>query len=130
MAIVTERMSPSDILKYGELEKNSEWRFVLNPENLPRWTIDRERNIYLRGLSFDWQEPARRAFVFYYKGSYFLFRTELSPDRANENVSLMQVDMYPKSTADEDLGDVRAAFEEFRYAFTDALPETIRFTYK
>jgi hypothetical protein len=130
MAIVEERMSTSDILKYAELEKNSRWRFVLNPANLPRWTIDRERNIYLRELTPDWQQPSRSEFVFFYKGSYFYIRTEMSVINSSENIFLMEVDFYPKSTADEGLGDVRAAFEEFRYAFTDALPETFRFTYK
>jgi hypothetical protein len=130
MAIVTERMSPADILKYGELEKNSEWRFVLNPEKLPQWTIDRERNIYLRELTPDWQQPSRSRFVFYYKGSYFLFRTETSVVKASETTFLTEVDIYPKSTADDVLGDVRAAFEEFQYACIDVPPETYQFTYK
>jgi hypothetical protein len=130
MAIVEERMSTSDILKYAELEKNSRWRFVLNPENLPRWTIDRERNIYLRELTPDWQQPSRSEFVFFYKGSYFYIRTETSVVKAGETTFLTEVDINPKSTADDVLGDVIVAFEEFRYACIDVPPETYQFTYK
>jgi hypothetical protein len=64
MSFVSEEASEQDIAKYKLREINDE----LHSSQTFRWTIDRHRDIYLRYISNDWQEPTNHQYSFYWKG--------------------------------------------------------------
>ncbi|WP_310346716.1 hypothetical protein [Rhodoferax saidenbachensis] len=72
MGFVTEKISPQDVEKYNLLEVNKS----LHTSDLSNWTIDRERDIYLRYISYDWQNPSCSEYSFYWKGN--LLRIDLN----------------------------------------------------
>lgn len=64
MTFVTEKVTSQDIEKYGLPALNEIYRRSSNYE----WTIDRDRDIYLRRMGQSWQEPEFKIFSFYWKG--------------------------------------------------------------
>lgn len=75
MAFINEQIPASDLEKYGIVDINDEAN-VVNFESM--WTVDRERNIYLRWMSPERGQPGRNNFTFYWKG--FLFFIALKRD--------------------------------------------------
>lgn len=64
MAFVSEReVSEDDIVKFKlrEISKEPDAKFFM-------WTIDRERDVYIRPTGYDWQEPTRQYYSCYWKG--------------------------------------------------------------
>lgn len=72
MTFINEKVSEQDIEKYGLREINKQ--FVRGDISY-YWTIDRDRNIYLRDMGGNWQEPEQQRFSFFWKGH--LLRIEL-----------------------------------------------------
>jgi hypothetical protein len=72
MAFVNEFVSAEDARKYG-LEEIDRRHFQAHFR--PEWTIDRERDIYLRQVESGREEHANRCgFTFYWKGVLLLIR--------------------------------------------------------
>lgn len=72
MTFINEKVTEQDIEKYGLREINKQ--FVKGDLSY-YWTIDRDRNIYLRDMGGNWQEPQQQHFSFFWKGS--LIRIEI-----------------------------------------------------
>lgn len=72
MTFINEKVTEQDIEKYGLREINKQ--FVKGDVSY-YWTIDRDRNIYLRDMGGNWQEPEQQHFSFLWKGH--LLRIEL-----------------------------------------------------
>lgn len=79
MAFVNEFISPDDIEKYN-LEKIDE-TFVVGGTRARDWTIDRERDIYLRNVAVgsgpDPDERNQTKWTFYWKGTALTLRLDL-----------------------------------------------------
>jgi hypothetical protein len=68
MGFTNEFISEEDNKKYGISEINKK----TNKANIGcDWTIDRERNIYLRWMTYDREMSGRNDFTFYWKGTLF-----------------------------------------------------------
>jgi hypothetical protein len=66
MAFVTEYIPVDDICKYGIEEIN---KFFHKAQYQPSWTVDRERDIYLRYLNSGREEKSQeRDFSYFWKG--------------------------------------------------------------
>lgn len=65
MTFINEKVIEQDIEKYGFREINKQ--FVRGDVSY-YWTIDRDRNIYLRDMGGNWQEPTEMRMSFYWKG--------------------------------------------------------------
>ena len=72
MAFENEKVPEEDIEKYGLREINK--KFMKGDFDY-RWTMDRERDIYLRWMKYDLQDPCVQQISFFWKGA--LFRIEL-----------------------------------------------------
>lgn len=68
MAFVNEIISDDDLQKYGIAEIND--RECVATYQC-KWTRDRERDIYLRWMRADRDQPGRNEFMFYWKGTIF-----------------------------------------------------------
>jgi hypothetical protein len=66
MAFVNERVPQSDVVKYG-LEAINKKAMKGTFEYF--WTVDRARDIYLRWMEANRDEPSQQVFWFYWKGS-------------------------------------------------------------
>ena len=69
MAFINERISAEDAEKYGIAEINK--HFFFGPSAVHDWTIDRERNVYLRLMKNDREEPTEHEASFFWKGALF-----------------------------------------------------------
>lgn len=67
MTFINEKVSEQDIEKYGLREINKQ--FVRGDISY-YWTIDQDRNIYLRDMGGNWQEPEQQRFSFFGKDIY------------------------------------------------------------
>ncbi len=81
MTFVNEKVSEQDIEKYGLRSIN---KTFLKPDIEYDWTIDREREIYLRVMGNNWQEPQEQKISFYWKGH--LLRMDLKRVGNEDNV--------------------------------------------
>jgi hypothetical protein len=66
MSFTRESISVSDIVAFGLRQINADL-FVVGFGN--GWVIDRARNIYLRWIRVDKEDPSRMQFTFFWKGS-------------------------------------------------------------
>jgi hypothetical protein len=71
MTFVNEEVPKQDIEKYGLREINK--KFLIGDFEY-EWTIDRERDIYLRWMCYDPEEPSENDFSFYWKGILLTIR--------------------------------------------------------
>lgn len=69
MAFVNERISAEDAEKYGIDEINKD--FIMGPGAAHLWTIDREKNVYLRRIKNNQDEPTEHEVSFFWKGALF-----------------------------------------------------------
>lgn len=67
MGFVNEYVPETDINQYGLEEINQKYRKANIPGDY-RWTVDRERDIYLRWINTDWRSDFQQVFSFYWKG--------------------------------------------------------------
>lgn len=75
MAFVNEYISEADIEKYGIKELDEKFR---KGHYKPDWTIDHERDIYLRYLHNEREEHSnRRTYYFYWKGNLLFVTVDL-----------------------------------------------------
>jgi hypothetical protein len=65
MVFITEKVSEEDIEKYALRDINKK----LNSTQEFKWTVGRERDIYLRFIRSNWQEPHEQEFSFYWRGT-------------------------------------------------------------
>lgn len=76
MGFVNEFMSAEDIKKYGIEEIN---RRFLKSNYAPTWTVDRQRNIYLRQVASGREEFAgQKDYTFYWRGEMVVVRLDKS----------------------------------------------------
>lgn len=68
MAFVNEFVSPEDFDKYGFREINRKYRMIDEETN---WTVDKERDIYIRKISWGHASPGFVRFHMYWKGQLF-----------------------------------------------------------
>ena len=71
MTFVNEEVPEQDIEKYGLRAINKQF---LKGDFDYRWTIDRQRNIYLRWMHSNREEPSENEFSFYWKGTLLKIR--------------------------------------------------------
>lgn len=75
MAFVNEYISEADIEKYGIKELDEKFG---KGHYKPHWTLDRERDIYLRHLHNEREEHSNRlTFYFYWKGTSLMATFDL-----------------------------------------------------
>lgn len=80
MPFVNEKISEQDIQKYDLREINKQF---LKGDYEYDWTIDRERDIYLRLMGNNWQEPQEQKVSFYWKGHLLRFDLRISTSGNN-----------------------------------------------
>jgi hypothetical protein len=68
MTFVNEKISEVDRQKYGITEINKK---ECTSDYKPEWTRDHERDIYLRWMNSERDQPGRTNFTFYWKGTLF-----------------------------------------------------------
>lgn len=66
MAFVNERVPDQDVQKYGMRAVNA--RYGKGDFDY-RWTVDRDRDIYLRWMTYDREDIGRNEFSFFWKGA-------------------------------------------------------------
>ena len=64
MAFIYERIQEADIVAYDLREIDKQFPMAV----ASRWVIDRERNIYLRYMTYDREQPSHKNFSFFWKG--------------------------------------------------------------
>ena len=69
MAFINEKISAEDAEKYGIDEINK--HFFFGPGDVHLWTIDREKNVYLRRMKNNREEPTEHEVSFFWKGALF-----------------------------------------------------------
>lgn len=120
MAFVNEYISEADIEKYGIKELNLKFR---KPNPKPDWTVDHEREIYLRYLYSGREEFSNRhTYCFYWKGTPLMVTLDLidaGGERGAEqwrNYSLWRIDIPDtiKSNETEILSDLKEALNAER----------------
>lgn len=75
MAFINEYIPPADLVKY-EIEKIDK-QYVVGGTSARDWTIDRERDVYLRNVAAGREENASRlTWTLYWKGSLIRVETE------------------------------------------------------
>lgn len=76
MSFVNETISPEDAIKYHLAQIDAKFRWSSASRD---WTIDRERNIYLRGVGRDKDEEFRHQtyWTFFWKGQELTLRLDL-----------------------------------------------------
>jgi len=75
MPFVNEHISPKDVAKYGleAIDKN----FIVDGTNSRSWTIDRERNIYLRNVTRGREEyKSQSGWTFFWDEQWFYLELE------------------------------------------------------
>lgn len=70
MAFIYEKIPEQDIINYGLREIDQQFSMAV----ASRWVIDRERNIYLRYMSYDRDAPSCKYFSFFWKGALLRLR--------------------------------------------------------
>lgn len=77
MPFINEKVSESDIEKYGLRDINKKYSFASRNREC-KWTIDRERDIYLREMGSGREERcSNTTFSFYWKGHCFFVQLDL-----------------------------------------------------
>ena len=75
MAFVNEYISEADIEKYSIRELDEKFRKM---ERKPHWTVDHERDIYLRYLHNEREEHSNRlTYYFYWKGTPLIVTVDI-----------------------------------------------------
>ncbi len=75
MAFVNEYISEADVEKYGIKEINLKLR---KPNPNPDWTVDHERDMYLRYLHNEREEHSNRhTYYFYWKGTALMVTVDI-----------------------------------------------------
>jgi hypothetical protein len=65
MVFVNEVVPATDVVKYGLPAVNKE--FLVDSATF-EWTVDRDADVYLRWMGYDWQDPTEQKFSLYWKG--------------------------------------------------------------
>lgn len=77
MAFINEKVSEADIEKYGLRNINQQYHPSLRDMTC-QWTIDRERDVYLRYMGTGREETSSHTtFTFFWKGSLFFWVLEI-----------------------------------------------------
>lgn len=86
MAFVNEYIAEADIEKYGIKDINQ--RFVVGGTSARDWTIDRERDIYLRNVANGREEfRYQSTWTFYWHGELLVVRLDLIEGRGKRGES-------------------------------------------
>ena len=83
MAFANERISAEDAEKYGIDSANK--HFLMGAGAVRLWTIDREKNIYLRCMKNNREEPTEYEVSFFWKGA--LFHIDFKVNGGGENTA-------------------------------------------
>lgn len=67
LAFIYERISEQDISSYGLREIDQQFPMAV----ASRWAIDRERDIYLRYMTYEREQPSHKNFSFFWKNTLF-----------------------------------------------------------
>lgn len=136
MVFVNEFISRDDMEKYGIREINKKY-LKMNSRN--SWTIDRERNIYLRYMMSGREDLSNlHTFTFFWGGE--LFEVQLFGDgyakRGGSGLSIWRprlIDIPSKFSErrEEILGDLKEALTEYKEAgvFTTVEQHAVRFEF-
>ena len=121
MAFVNEYISEADVEKYGTKELDEKFRKM---ERKPHWTVDHERNIYLRYLHNEREEHSNRlTYYFYWKDTLMMVTVDLEDaggaEDAEQWVSYkmwrMGIPEKLKQYEAEIVADLKEAFTALKY---------------
>ncbi|BBB69353.1 hypothetical protein UNDYM_5100 [Undibacterium sp. YM2] len=119
MAFVYERIPEADVVAFGLREIDKQFPMA----TASRWVIDRERNIYLRYMTYDREQPSQKNFSFFWKG--ILLRL-----RFNSEGQSLDGDKWQTSWSwlgmHEPEADVKAGFEANRASIMADLKDALR----
>ncbi|WP_443190348.1 hypothetical protein [Pseudomonas indica] len=126
MGFVNEFMSAEDIKKYGIEEIN---RRFLKSNYAPTWTVDRQRNIYLRQVASGREEFAgQKDYTFYWRGEMVVVRLDKSGGgvRGGEgwcHYKMLRLDLPEvlKDQCQEVLDDLKEALIAYQDAGVDSV---------
>lgn len=122
MGFINEEVPEQDIEKYGLRSINK--KFLVGDFGY-EWTIDRERDIYLRWMRCDREEPSETDFSFYWKGILLKIRLKRRGEgvRGGKGSTTWKLLNSPLSLPDElesnreeiiaDLKEALRAFKDF-----------------
>ena len=121
MAFVNERIPETDVEKYGLVEID---RKCFPATNSRDWTIDRERNIYLRHVAIPHRETTdnKHQWTFFWKGTILWFERLITDFKGGPNkpcwshskVSKFDIPESLRDHREEIHSDLREAFLAYR----------------
>ncbi len=122
MAFVYERIPEADIVSFDLREIDRQFPMA----TASRWVVDRERNIYLRYMTYDREQPSHKNFSYFWQGKLFSLSLrsegqELPDDKWQTSWSWLGM-REPEASA-------KAAFDTNRAAFMADLKDALR-TYR
>lgn len=118
MSFVNEVVPTADIERYGLQEIN---RIFLKADCSYEWTIDRERDVYLRWMLNDRENSIEHTFSFYWKGAIFTIQLRAKGESArggsgHTSWTSLKIDGSAeilKSHKEEILSDLKNALREY-----------------
>ena len=112
MAFVNEFVSPEDFKKYGFKEINEQFRMI---DEETDWTVDKEKNVYIRDIPWRAPSPGYNRFHMYWKGNLFFVYIAYGDNHLR---SLVNMDL-PKSLEKfkpEIIADLKEALQVYQGA--------------
>lgn len=136
MSFVNEYISEADIEKYGIKEIDEKFN---KGHYKPHWTIDRERNIYLRYLYNEREEHSNRhTYYFYWKGFSVIVIVDIDGGGVMNGEQWRHYNMWrfeiPESIKPQErevIGDLKHAFVIYKEAgvLSDSTKHTATFDF-
>lgn len=119
MAFIYERIPEADIVAFGLREIDKQFPMAV----ASRWVTDRERNIYLRYMTYDREQPSHKNFSFFWKGMLLSLRLGsegqgLDGDKWQTTWSWLGMH--------ELVADAKCEFEAHRTAILEDLKDALR----
>jgi hypothetical protein len=119
VAFIYERIPEADIVAFGLREIDKQFPMSV----ASRWVIDRERNFYLRYLTYDREQPSHKNFSYFWNGNLYSLRLrsegqDMPDDKWKTNWSWLGMR--------EPEADARAEFEANRTAFMTDIKDALR----
>ena len=110
MAFVNEFISPEDFEKYGFKEINKQFRM---PDDKTSWTINKEKEVYIRYIPWRTPSPGYFRFHMYWKGRLFFIYIAFGKNNLRSLVEMdLPKDLMPLK--EEIIKDLKEAFQAYQ----------------
>lgn len=120
MTFVLEKVVDAEIDSNGLREINKKFHFN---ESTYEWIIDRAKNVYLRYMGMDWQNPQVTYFSFCWKGREMRLDLEMDADRMSDGTVVVKWNAINRKTPG--VLPLKTELEPFRAELTKDLKEAL-----